>query len=144
MGTQEALEVIDAVRLHHNAALSMLIGPISDHGLVRACAQRLALYSPSPADSMTLAALASNAAARLRAEAIDAQRTVVAARAAELDLTRRQADVLDLLAQGMAGRQVCAQLDVTRSTYRKHVATILMRTGYRRTADLLASWDLEM
>ena len=141
IGTLDALSMLDEVRSRHQEAVSMVIGPMSDHGLVRACAQRLAIYAPSPADPVTLAALAGTIVNRLNSKVIEAKLAAVASSVRELRLTRRQADVFGLLVRRVPAGTICAQLDITRSTYRKHVATILVRTHHKRTADLLESWE---
>jgi DNA-binding NarL/FixJ family response regulator len=48
-------------------------------------------------------------------------------RARGVELTRRQWDVLELLAEGMTSAEMAASLSITQATVRSHVATILQK-----------------
>jgi DNA-binding NarL/FixJ family response regulator len=52
-----------------------------------------------------------------------------ALRARGVELTRRQWDVLELLAEGMTTTQIAASLSVAEATVRSHVATVLRKLG---------------
>jgi DNA-binding NarL/FixJ family response regulator len=57
-------------------------------------------------------------------------------RARGVELTRRQWDVLELLAEGMTSAEMAASLSITQATVRSHVATILrkLRVSTREAA----------
>lgn len=46
-------------------------------------------------------------------------------------LTRRQKQIVELMACGMMGKQVCAELNITDKTLQSHVRSIKKRTGDR-------------
>ena len=53
-----------------------------------------------------------------------------------LGVTGREADVLRLVAQGLANREIAGQLVLSPRTVEKHVASLLLKTGLRRRAQL--------
>ena len=57
---------------------------------------------------------------------------------AAADLTRREAEVLELLADGLTNREIGERLFITRRTVEHHVASILGKTGLARRAEVAA------
>jgi DNA-binding CsgD family transcriptional regulator len=53
-----------------------------------------------------------------------------------LGVTGREVDVLQLVARGLANREIAEQLVLSPRTVEKHVASLLMKTGLRRRAQL--------
>jgi len=53
-------------------------------------------------------------------------------------LTRRQSEVLALVARGCSNRAIAAELSCARSTVELHVSAILERTGCRARAEVVA------
>ena len=53
-----------------------------------------------------------------------------------LGVTGREADVLRLVAQGLTNREIAALMVLSPRTVEKHVASVLMKTGLRRRAQL--------
>lgn len=53
-----------------------------------------------------------------------------------LGVTGREADVLDLVAQGLTNREMAERLFLSPRTVEKHVASLLAKTGLRRRAQL--------
>jgi DNA-binding NarL/FixJ family response regulator len=62
-------------------------------------------------------------------------RLALALRARGVELTRRQWDVLELLAEGMTTAQIAASLSVAEATVRSHVATVLRKLRVSTRAD---------
>lgn len=54
-------------------------------------------------------------------------RLAQALRARGVELTRRQWDVLELLAEGMATAQIATTLSIAEATVRSHIATVLRK-----------------
>jgi len=61
---------------------------------------------------------------------------VVPERLRALGVTGREADVLRLVAQGLANREIAEELVLSSRTVEKHVASLLMKTGSHRRAQL--------
>ena len=57
---------------------------------------------------------------------------------AELGITAREADVLVLVAEGLANKQIAARLHLSARTVEKHVESLLRRTGARSRTQLVA------
>lgn len=53
-------------------------------------------------------------------------------------LTRRELEVLALIAQGLSNRQICEKLFVSEATIKTHVARVIMKTGCRDRAQVVA------
>ncbi|NOY91962.1 MAG: response regulator transcription factor [Deltaproteobacteria bacterium] len=133
------LETLDARRLlelgaREGATLRLLVGAAGDAPRQASASEQLAVYLSSPADPATLQRLARRLLSNLRLAAAHEH-------VERLDLTPRQRELLLLLVDGLRARQVCLHLDITHSTYRKHVGSILATTGFQRTVELLASFE---
>lgn len=62
---------------------------------------------------------------------------------AELPLTAREREVLDLLGRGRSDRQVATELGISARTVEKHVGAVLRKTGTdSRTAAVVRALDL--
>jgi DNA-binding CsgD family transcriptional regulator len=61
---------------------------------------------------------------------------VVPERLRALGVTGREADVLRLVARGLANREIADELVLSPRTVEKHVASLLMKTGLHRRAQL--------
>jgi DNA-binding CsgD family transcriptional regulator len=61
---------------------------------------------------------------------------VVPASLRALGVTRREADVLTLLAEGLTNKELAARLHLSPRTVEKHVGSLLAKTGCRRRAQL--------
>lgn len=53
-------------------------------------------------------------------------------------LTPRELEVLALIAQGLSNRQICEKLVVSEATAKTHVARVIMKTGCRDRAQVVA------
>ncbi|GAB3915848.1 DNA-binding response regulator [Microlunatus endophyticus] len=53
-------------------------------------------------------------------------------------LTPRELEVLALIAQGLSNRQICEKLVVSEATVKTHVARVIMKTGSRDRAQVVA------
>jgi DNA-binding NarL/FixJ family response regulator len=91
---------------------------------VRAVAHGQAFVSPA----MTSKLLAEFNELALRAEDGDGERR----------LTRREAEILDLLAQGLSNKQIAAQLVISQNTVKNHVRNILEKLRLRSRAEAAA------
>ena len=58
-----------------------------------------------------------------------------------LGVTTREADVLRLVAEGLANREIAARLHVSPRTVEKHVESLLRKTGARSRTELAARRD---
>ena len=58
------------------------------------------------------------------------------AQLAALGVTGREADILQLVIQGLANREIAEQVFLSPRTVEKHVASLLAKTGVRRRAQL--------
>jgi len=63
---------------------------------------------------------------------------LVAARPAEIKLTERQREVVQLLATGLTVSSIAKQLYVTENTVKTHIARLKARTGARSRTELVA------
>jgi DNA-binding NarL/FixJ family response regulator len=54
-------------------------------------------------------------------------------------ITAREADVLRLVADGLANKQIAAQLHLSPRTVEKHVESLLRKTGARSRTGLVAA-----
>jgi DNA-binding NarL/FixJ family response regulator len=54
-------------------------------------------------------------------------------------ITAREADVLRLVADGMANKQIAARLQLSPRTVEKHVESLLRKTGARSRTGLVAA-----
>lgn len=62
--------------------------------------------------------------------------------ASKWDLTRREAEVLELLRTGASDKEIASSLGVSRSTVSKHVENILKKMKVtNRTAAVSLSWQ---
>jgi DNA-binding NarL/FixJ family response regulator len=91
---------------------------------VRAVAHGQAFVSPA----MTSKLLAEFNELALRAEDGDGERR----------LTRRETEILDLLAQGLSNKQIAAQLVISQNTVKNHVRNILEKLRLRSRAEAAA------
>jgi len=91
---------------------------------VRAVAHGQGFVSPA----MTSKLLAEFNELALRAEDGDGERR----------LTRREAEILDLLAQGLSNKQIAAQLVISQNTVKNHVRNILEKLRLRSRAEAAA------
>ncbi|MFQ6170013.1 ATP-binding protein [Oryzobacter sp. R7] len=86
---------------------------------------------------------AARARAELRAHGWPAPRPPreprVGTRAHPMGLTPREADVLDLLADGLSDAEIAQRLVISRRTAEHHVASILAKTGARGRRDLVGT-----
>jgi DNA-binding NarL/FixJ family response regulator len=57
---------------------------------------------------------------------------------ASLGVTAREADVLQLIAEGLANKEIAARLYLSPRTVEKHVESLLRKTGARSRTQLLA------
>ena len=62
----------------------------------------------------------------------------VALHPADLGLTLRQGQALELLLQGLANKQIAAALNLSEHTVKDHVAAILERLGARNRVEAIA------
>ncbi len=53
------------------------------------------------------------------------------------DLSRREAQVARLLCQGRKAAQICSELYISNSTFKKHVGSILQKTGTANSSQLV-------
>jgi DNA-binding NarL/FixJ family response regulator len=58
-----------------------------------------------------------------------------------VDLSRRESEVLDLLRNGLATREIADRLDISPVTVRRHVGTLLTKLGVRDRAAALRLFD---
>ena len=91
---------------------------------VRAVARGQGFVSPA----MTSQLLAEFNELALRAEDDDGERR----------LTRRESEILDLLAQGLSNKQIAAQLVISQNTVKNHVRNILEKLRLRSRAEAAA------
>jgi len=54
----------------------------------------------------------------------------------EWNLTRREAEVADMLAAGLADEEICGALGVSKPTLRSHVGAVFRKVGVRRRSQL--------
>jgi DNA-binding NarL/FixJ family response regulator len=57
----------------------------------------------------------------------------------EAGITAREADVLRLVADGLANKQIAVRLDLSPRTVEKHVESLLRKTGARSRTGLVAA-----
>jgi DNA-binding NarL/FixJ family response regulator len=58
-------------------------------------------------------------------------------------LTRREREVLALIARGMCNREIAGELYLSQATVKTHVARVLRKLGLRdRTQAVVAAYDL--
>jgi DNA-binding CsgD family transcriptional regulator len=72
-----------------------------------------------------------------------ARREVVARNALRTGLTRREAEIVDLLVEGRPWHEVADALGISRRTYGTHVSHILRKTGADSIGSLVISLLLE-
>ena len=67
----------------------------------------------------------------------DQRRAGVAGPLRALGITGREAEVLDLVAEGLTNAEIAERLYLSRRTVEKHVSSLLRRTGTRRRVELV-------
>src|SRR5437588_7423143 len=56
-----------------------------------------------------------------------------------MTLTRRQAEIVDLIASGLADKQIAVELGVSQYTVRAHLQRLYREHGYRNRAEAVAA-----
>jgi len=60
--------------------------------------------------------------------------------APEVEISRRQREVLDLLLENLSNKEIAAKLFVAERTVKFHVSNLLSKFGVHRRADLIVMW----
>jgi DNA-binding NarL/FixJ family response regulator len=55
-------------------------------------------------------------------------------------LSRRQSEIIELLSQGYADKQVSRDLAIAERTVRTHIERMFAKTGYHSRAAIVAAW----
>jgi two-component system, NarL family, response regulator LiaR len=58
----------------------------------------------------------------------------------EIEISRREREVLDLLLENLANKEIAAKLFVSERTVKFHVSNLLSKFGVQRRADLIVLW----
>jgi DNA-binding NarL/FixJ family response regulator len=58
----------------------------------------------------------------------------------EVDISRREREVLDLLLDNLANKEIASKLFVSERTVKFHVSNLLSKFGVQRRADLIVRW----
>ncbi len=58
----------------------------------------------------------------------------------EVDISRREREVLDLLLDNLANKEIASKLFVSERTVKFHVSNLLSKFGVQRRADLIVKW----
>src|SRR5579875_2940778 len=58
----------------------------------------------------------------------------------EMEVSRRERDVLDLLLENLSNKEIAARLFVSARTVKFHVSNLLSKFGVQRRADLIVLW----
>jgi len=58
-------------------------------------------------------------------------------------LSRRQADIIRLVATGRSDKQIAAQLGLSESTVKTHLGRIYRYHGFRNRAEAAVAWAIE-
>ncbi len=58
----------------------------------------------------------------------------------EVDISRREHEVLDLLLENLANKEIASRLFVSERTVKFHVSNLLSKFGVQRRADLIVLW----
>jgi DNA-binding NarL/FixJ family response regulator len=58
----------------------------------------------------------------------------------EIEISRREREVLDLLLENLSNKEIAAKLFVTERTVKFHVSNLLSKFGVHRRADLIVMW----
>lgn len=72
-----------------------------------------------------------------RGKAEDSQPADVVQPGGDLDLTPRQAEVLDFIVEGLANKEIAARLQISERTVENHRAALRRRTGAKTLSDLI-------
>jgi DNA-binding NarL/FixJ family response regulator len=58
----------------------------------------------------------------------------------EVEISRREREVLDLLLENLSNKEIAAKLFVAERTVKFHVSNLLSKFGVHRRADLIVMW----
>jgi non-specific serine/threonine protein kinase len=131
-----SLAAFHGLQDHHDAAMATIRARLGDRAF-EAAFQRGSGLSTTEAVMLALERSAPTelAAPRMAAEPPPAPD----ARLAELGLTRREREVVALIAQGLSNREIAARLVVAQRTAEGHVENILSKLGFTSRAQV-AGW----
>jgi DNA-binding NarL/FixJ family response regulator len=135
--TQTSLAAFTALRDYHDESLAAIRTRLGDRA-VDAAFRRGTELSTAEAVTLALERPAPAGAPAPRAAPADARPTPDA-QLAELGLTRREREVITLIAQGLSNREIAARLVVAQRTAEGHVENILSKLGFTSRAQV-AGW----
>ena len=58
----------------------------------------------------------------------------------EVDISRREREVLDLLLENLSNKEIASKLFISERTVKFHVSNLLSKFGVQRRADLIVRW----
>ncbi len=134
---QASLAAFPTLQDYHDEAMNTLRGRLGDRSFDTAFRRGTEL-STTEAVAMALEPPAPAGAPAPRPAPADVRHTPEA-RLAELGLTRREREVITLIAQGLSNREIAARLVVAQRTAEGHVENILSKLGFTSRAQV-AGW----